>query len=660
MPETLPIDGNEAAARSAYALSEVIAIYPITPASNMGEWCDDQAAKGAKNIWGSVPAVVELQSEAGAAGAAHGAVTGGALTATFTASQGLLLKIPVLYKIAGELSPFVAHVAARSLATHALSIFGDHSDVMAARGAGLAMLASGSVQEAHDLAAVAHLAALESRIPFLHFFDGFRTSHEVHKIETLGEDDFRALVDEPAVRRLRARALDPERPALKGSSQNPDVFFQGREAANPFYFDCPEKTQAVMDRFAKRTGRAYRLFDYYGHPEAQRVIMLMGSGAGAAQEAADAINARGGRVGVLQVRLYRPFCAPALLRALPRTVRAVAALDRCKEPGAPGEPLFLDVATALQEAWAGGQTPWARMPRAINGRYGLASKEFTPAMAAAVFAELARGEPQPRFTVGIKDDVTRLSLDYESEFSTEAPETTRAVFFGLGADGTVGANKNTIKIIAQHSDLHAQGYFVYDSKKSGSLTVSHLRFGPKPIRSTYLIRQAQFVACHAPQLLERVDVLGLAAPGGTFLLNTSEPEKAFANLPREAQLALIDKKLAFYAIDAYILARAAGLGPRINTVMQVCFFEITKLLPGYLELVKAAIRKTYGGKSEELVERNFRVVEQALRHLRRVEVPARPDATRRRGVELPGSAPEFVRNFTRELMAGRGDELPVG
>jgi pyruvate-ferredoxin/flavodoxin oxidoreductase len=653
------IDGNEAVARSAYALSEVVAIYPITPASNMGEWCDDWAAKGRKNIWGTVPIVTEMQSEAGAAGAAHGAVSVGALGVTFTASQGLLLKVPVMYKIAGELTPFVLHVAARSVATHALSIFGDHSDVMAARGAGFALLSSGSVQESHDLAAVAHLATLDTRVPFLHFFDGFRTSHEVHKIDLLSEEDFKALIDEEAVRRHRERALNPERPTLKGSAQNPDVFFQAREACNPYYDVCAAKTQAVMDRFAKRTGRAYRLFDYHGHPEAERVIVLMGSGIGAVEEAVDALNARGEKTGVLKVRLYRPFDAQAFLKALPASVRSIAALDRCKEPGAGGEPLFLDAAALLQETWTSGRAPWSRMPRVIGGRYGLSSKEFTPAMAVSAFAELKKESPKPRFTVGIQDDVTRLSLDYDPSFSTEDPKTTRAVFFGLGADGTVGANKNSIKIIADGTDMHAQGYFVYDSKKSGSMTISHLRFGPKDIRGAYLVREAQFVACHAERLMDRVDVLGLAAPGATFLLNTTSPDKAFDSLPLEAQKAIIDKKLKFFVIDAYSVAKEAGLGPRINTVMQVCFFEITKLLPGYIDLIKSAVKKTYGGKSQDVVDRNFKAIDNALTNLRQVQVPERTTAVRRRMVELPQGAPEFVQKVTKAIMAGAGDDLPV-
>ncbi|MBI5244679.1 MAG: pyruvate:ferredoxin (flavodoxin) oxidoreductase [Elusimicrobia bacterium] len=659
MIEKEPIDGNEAVARSAYALSEVVAIYPITPASNMGEWCDDWAAKGKKNLWGTVPLVTEMQSEAGAAGAAHGAVSVGALGVTFTASQGLLLKIPVMYKIAGELTPFVLHVAARSVATHALSIFGDHSDVMCARGAGFALLASGSVQEAHDLAAIAHLATLQTRVPFLHFFDGFRTSHEVHKIELISDHDFRALIDEEAVRQHRARALNPDRPTLKGSAQNPDVFFQAREACNPWYDACAEKTQAVMDRFAKQAGRAYKLFDYVGSPDAERVAILMGSGVGAVEEAVEALNARGEKTGLIKVRLYRPFSAEAFLKALPKTVKSIAVLDRCKEPGAAGEPLFVDVASVLQEAWAGGSAPWQKMPRVINGRYGLSCKEFSPAMAAAVFAELKKDKPKTRFTVGINDDVTKLSLDYDPSFSTEDEKTTRAVFFGLGADGTVGANKNSIKIIADETDMHAQGYFVYDSKKSGSMTISHLRFGPKPIRSTYLVRQAQFVACHSEPLMDRVDVLGLAAPGSTFLLNTSYPDQAFDRLPIEAQQAIIDKKLKFYAINAYKVAEEAGLGPRINTVMQVCFFEITKLLPGYIALIKTAIQKTYGGKSRKIVDMNFKAVDNSLANLREVKVPAQPTTARKRVVELPKEAPEFVKKLTQAIMIGKGDDLPV-
>ncbi|HAH06318.1 MAG TPA: pyruvate:ferredoxin (flavodoxin) oxidoreductase [Elusimicrobia bacterium] len=657
MADKEPIDGNEAVARSAYALSEVAAIYPITPASNMGEWFDDWASKGHKNIWGTVPIVSELQSEAGAAGAAHGAVSVGALGATFTASQGLLLKVPVMYKVAGELTPMVLHVAARSVATHALSIFGDHSDVMCTRGTGFALLSSGSVQEAHDLAAIAHLATFETRIPFLHFFDGFRTSHEVHKIELLSQDDFKALVDDEAIRQHRARGLNPEHPTLKGSAQNPDVFFQAREACNPWYDACAAKTQAVMDKFAKRVGRAYHLFDYYGHKDADRVVILMGSGIGAVEEAVDALNAKGEKVGVLKVRLYRPFDARAFLKALPVSAKNIAVLDRCKEPGANSEPLFSDVATVLQEAFSSGELK--AMPRLLCGRYGLSSKEFAPSMAAAVFAELQKPEPKTRFTIGINDDVTKLSLSYDPAFSTEDAKTTRAVFFGLGADGTVGANKNSIKIIADETDMHAQGYFVYDSKKSGSMTISHLRFGSKPIRSTYLVREAQFVACHSEPLMSRVDVLGLAAPGATFLLNTTTPDKAFDSLPLEAQQAILSKKLKFYAIDAYSVAKDAGLGPRINTVMQVCFFEITKLLPGYMDLIKKTIQKTYGSKSQEIVSKNFKAVENTLKNLREVKVPAKPTATRTRVVELPKEAPEFIHKVTKAIMIGRGDDLPV-
>ncbi|MFA6028429.1 MAG: pyruvate:ferredoxin (flavodoxin) oxidoreductase [Elusimicrobiota bacterium] len=654
-----PLDGNEAVASAAYRLSEVISIYPITPSSNMGEWSDAWAAEKRTNIWGQIPNVTEMQSEAGAAGTAHGSVSVGALTTTFTASQGLLLKIPVMYKVAGELTPMVIHVSARAVAAHALSIFGDHSDVMAARATGYALLSSASVQEAHDLAAIAHAATLESRIPFLHFFDGFRTSHEVHKIEMLSDDVLRALVDDETVRAHRSRALSPDHPTLKGSAQNPDVFFQAREACNPFYDACPQKTQAVMDRFAKLTGRQYRLFDYYGDPNAERVIVLMGSGIGPVEEAVDALNAKGEKLGVLKVRLYRPFCAASFLKALPKSVKSIAVLDRTKEPGALGEPLFLDVVTVVQEAQSAGSAPWKAMPRIISGRYGLSSKEFTPAMAKAVFDELKKPQPKTRFSVGINDDVTKLSLAYEPSFTTEDPKTTRAVFFGLGADGTVGANKNTIKIIADETDLHAQGYFVYDSKKSGSMTVSHLRFGPKPIRSTYLVSEAPFVACHSEGLMERVDVLAVCAQGGTFLLNTTTPDKAFERLTAEAQKQIIDKKLKFYAIDAYSVAKEAGLGPRINTVMQVCYFELTKLLPDYMKLVKKGIEKTYGVKSQRLVDMNFKAVDNALANLREIKVPAKPTTERHRPETVSKKAPSFVREVTSVMMAGRGDELPV-
>ncbi len=646
------IDGNEAAARVAYALSEVIAIYPITPSSNMGESSDAWAAKRRPNLWGSVPSVVEMQSEAGAAGALHGAVSTGALATTFTSSQGLLLMIPVMYKVAGELTPVVFHVAARSVATHALSIFGDHSDVMAVRAAGLALLASGNVQEVTDLGAIAHAASLETRLPFVHFFDGFRTSHEILKIQTLTPEDLRALIDQRSISEHRRRALSPEHPTLKGSAQNPDAFFQAREACNPFYIAAPDKIQAVMDRFAKITGRAYKLFDYVGHPQADRVVVMMGSGTGATEEALEALNAQGAKTGLLKVRLYRPFDSQRFVAALPKTVKHIAVLDRTKEPGS-YEPLHLDILAALDEAWTG------LKPRVIGGRYGLSSKEYTPAMAAAVFAELLKEKPKNHFTVGIKDDVTHNSLDYDADFSTENPETQRAVFYGLGSDGTVGANKNSIKLIADNTPLHAQGYFVYDSKKAGSMTISHLRFGPKPIRASCLVSQAQFVACHQERLMENIDILQCALPGATFLLNCAEPATIWPRLPAHIQKAIVDKKLKFYALDAYKVAREAGLGPRINTVMQTCYFHITQLLPSFQDLIKSAIQKSYSSKGETVVAKNIKAVDTALAGLIEVKVPAGSIPAVKAKSMVPDHAPEFVRKVTAELMAYRGDDLPV-
>jgi pyruvate-ferredoxin/flavodoxin oxidoreductase len=657
-----PLDGNEAAARIAHLLSEVIAIYPITPSSPMGEWADAWSAAGQRNLWGVVPSVVEMQSEGGAAGALHGALTTGALATTFTSSQGLLLMIPNLFKIAGELTPAVIHVAARSIATHALSIFGDHSDVMAARSTGFALLASGSVQEVMDLAVVAHAATLTSRIPFLHFFDGFRTSHEIQKIAVLGAEDVRALIDEEGVWAHRARGLTPDHPSLRGTAQNPDVFFQAREAVNPFYAACPELVQQAMDRLAARTGRAYHLFDYVGHPQAERVLVLMGSGAGAAEEAVEALTGRGEKVGLLKVRLYRPFSARHFVAALPPTVRALAVLDRTKEPGATGEPLYLDVVAAVQEDWAGGDGAPAARPRVVGGRYGLSSKEFTPAMAAAVLQNIAAERPKNHFTIGIVDDVTGTSLPWDRSFETESPDTVRAVFYGLGSDGTVGANKNTIKIIAEETDLQAQGFFVYDSKKSGSITVSHLRFGPRPIRSTYLIGSAGFVACHQEVFLETLDVLGVAAEGAVFLLNTtSPPDQVWGRLPREAQETILQRHLRLYVIDAYKVAEEAGLGRRINTVMQTCFFLISGVLPPEraLRAIKDAIRATYGKKSEQLVAMNTAAVDAAAERLIQVPVPAAADATRTRRPIVPAEAPDFVRRTTAAILEGRGDLLPV-
>jgi pyruvate-ferredoxin/flavodoxin oxidoreductase len=656
----ITIDGNEAAASVAYRTNEVIAIYPITPSSNMGELADAWAVERRPNLWGTVPQVVEMQSEAGAAGTVHGALQGGALATTFTASQGLLLMIPNMYKIGGELTPFVMHVAARTLATHALSIFGDHSDVMACRQTGFAMLASGSVQEAQDFAAIAQAATLESRIPFLHFFDGFRTSHELAKIEELTDADLRALIDDSRVQDHRERALTPDRPVVRGTAQNPDTFFQAREAANVFYLSCPRIVQDVMERFAALTGRRYNLFDYTGHPQAERVVVLMGSGAETAEETADWLIARGEKVGVLRVRLFRPFSIGDFLAALPPTVRSLAVLDRTKEPGAVGDPLYLDVLAALREAREEGIH--APDPKVVAGRYGLSSKEFNPAMVKAVFDELSKDRPKNHFTVGIVDDVTFSSLPFASAFDIEPDDVVRAVFYGLGSDGTVGANKNSIKIIGEETDNHAQGYFVYDSKKAGAVTISHLRFGPRPIRSTYLIGRANFVACHQYDFLDRFDMLASAAPGAVFLLNAPYgPDAAWDHLPREAQEQILEKDLRFFVIDAYAVARAAGMGGRINTIMQTCFFAISGVLPRdeAIARIKEAIEKTYGKRGAEVVQRNFKVVDAAIAHLHEVPVPATATATRRRPPVVSAEAPDFVQKITSVMMAGKGDLLPV-
>ncbi len=663
MQESVTLDGNQAVAHVAYLASEVIAIYPITPASPMGEWADQWAAEGRPNLWGQVPLVVEMQSEGGAAGAVHGALQGGTLATSFTASQGLLLMLPNLYKIAGELSPLVVHVAARALATHALSIFGDHSDVMACRATGLALLASGSVQEAADLAAVAHAATLEGRVPFLHFFDGFRTSHEVNRVQLPGREVLSALGREAAREAHRLRALDPEHPVLRGTAQNPDVFFQGREAASPFHQRLPGVVERVMARLRELTWRAYRLFDYTCHPRAERVVVAMGSAAGTLAEVVEHLNARGARVGLVTVRLYRPFSPGHLLAALPGSVRALAVLDRTKEPGADGEPLFKDVLAALARAHARGRL--AAMPRVVGGRYGLGSKEFTPGMARAVFDELDRVEPRDGFTVGIHDDVGCTSLPFDPDFRPEAGEgNTRCVFYGLGSDGTVGANKNAIKIIAAETGLHAQGYFQYDSKKSGAVTVSHLRFGPRPIRSAYLIGpgEARFVACHQPALLGRYDILEPAAPGATFLLNSPlPPERVWAALPWAVRRQAAAKGLDLWVVDAYAIADAAGTGRRINTIMQVCFFALAGVMDPdrARQRVKEAVAATYGAKGEAVVAANLAAVDAALQGLRRVVVPADPGPGEADAPRVPGDAPEFVRTVTAPLLAGRGDGLPV-
>jgi pyruvate-ferredoxin/flavodoxin oxidoreductase len=649
------IDGNEAAASVAYRLSEVCCIYPITPSSPMAELADEWSSRHRENVWGTVPAVVEMQSEGGAAGALHGSLQSGALATTFTASQGLLLMIPNMYKIAGELTPAVLHVAARSLAAQGLSIFGDHSDVMAVRQTGFALLASASVQEAHDLALVAHAATLATRVPFVHFFDGFRTSHELNTIELLTDDDLRALVPEELVRAHRDRALSPERPFIRGTAQNPDVYFQARETVNPFYARVPGEVGDAMARLAERTGRRYQVVDYAGDPEAERVVVVMGSGAETAAETVAALNDGGERVGVATVRLYRPFPADALAAALPPTVRRIAVLDRTKEPGSYGEPLFLDVVAALAEARA-------EPPQIFGGRYGLSSKEFTPGMVAGVFAELAREEPRRRFTIGIKDDVSNSSLPYDSSLDIEPAETVRAIFFGLGSDGTVGANKNTIKILGAEEGLHAQGYFVYDSKKSGSQTVSHLRFGPQPIRAPYLVQRASFVGCHQFRLLDRVDVLGNAAEGATLLLNSPYPaDEVWDTLARPVQEEILARRIDVYAIDAGRIAREVGLAGRINVILQTCFFAISGVLPRdeAIGRIKDAVEKTYRRRGAEVVERNQAAVDRALEGLHRVPVPERATATRCLPDVVPEDAPAFVRTVTAAMLAGRGDELPV-
>jgi pyruvate-ferredoxin/flavodoxin oxidoreductase len=658
----IAVDGNEAAASVAHRVSEVIAIYPITPSSNMGEFSDEWSAHGQKNIWGTVPDVVEMQSEAGAAGAVHGALQGGALTTTFTASQGLLLMIPNMYKIAGELTPFTMHVAARSVAAHALSIFGDHSDVMACRQIGFALLASGSVQEAHDLALVAHAATLGTRVPFLHFFDGFRTSHEVRKIARLEDEDLRAMIGDELVAAHRERALTPDKPVLRGTAQNPDVFFQAREACNGYYLACPEVVEKAMARFAEQTGRAYNLFDYVGHPQAERVIVMMGSGAEVAHETVEHLVSRGEKVGVLKVRLFRPFSIRHFAQALPATVRAIAVLDRCKEPGSIGEPLYLDVVTAIREAREAGLSPLSVDPLVIGGRYGLSSKEFHPGHVKAVFDELVRREgPRNHFTVGIVDDVTHTSIEVDSDFDIEADERVRSVFFGLGADGTVGANKNSIKIIGEETENDAQGYFVYDSKKSGAVTISHLRFGPGPIRSSYLIRKASFVACHQFGFLEKYDMLDYAVPGGTFLLNSPYPkDEVWRNLPRKVQEQVVEKKLKLYAIDAYKVAEETGMGSRINSIMQTCFFAISGVLPRdeAIAQIKKAIEKTYGKKGAEVVKRNFASVDATLENLHEIPV-GQPTGTIRMRPTVPEAAPDFVQRVQAVIIEGKGDLLPV-
>jgi pyruvate-ferredoxin/flavodoxin oxidoreductase len=654
------IDGNEAAAYVAHKVSEVIAIYPITPSSPMGEWADLWASEGVPNIWGTVPLVQEMQSEGGAAGAVHGALQTGALTTTFTASQGLLLMIPNMFKIAGELTSTVFHVSARSVACQALSIFGDHSDVMAVRSTGFALLASASIQEIMDFALIAHAATLESRVPFLHFFDGFRSSHEVQKIEQLTDDDLRHMINDQLVYAHRSRAMSPDRPVLRGTAQNPDVYFQARETVNPFYAACPDIVQTVMDKFAKLTGRQYRLFEYYGAKDAQKVIVIMTSGAEACHETVDHLTKRGEKVGVLKVRLYRPFSAQHFINALPASVRTIAVLDRTKEPGSGGEPLYLDVVNALHEMRQEGK--FSGNPKVVNGRYGLSSKEFTSAMVKGVFDELGKTNPKNHFTVGIQDDLSHTSIDYDPAFTTEDEQGVEAVFFGLGSDGTVGANKNSIKIIGEETPNYAQGYFVYDSKKAGSVTVSHLRFGPNPIHSTYLVSRANFVGCHQFVFLEKYDVLKNIKDGGVFLLNSPfGPDQVWDNIPREVQKQVIDKKLKFYVIDGYHVAKETGMGVRINTIMQTCFFAISGVLPREeaIKCIKDSIKKAYGRKGEEIVKKNYAAVDQTLANLFEVKYPSKVTSTIERPPVVPQHAPEFVKKLTAEIMAGRGDEIPV-
>ncbi len=653
------LDGNEAAASVAYRLSEVVAIYPITPSSPMAEWADQWLSEGKKNIWGGLPIVEELQSEGGAAGALHGALQAGAFGTTFTASQGLLLMIPNMFKIAGELTPATMHVTARTLATHALSIFGDHSDVMACRSTGWAMLCSNSVQEVADLALVAQIATLESRIPFIHFFDGFRTSHEVGKILPISDETIRALLDDKYIIQYRQNALSPDRPIIRGTAQNPDVFFQAREACNPFHAAVPGIVQSVMDRFAKQTGRAYHLFDYTGAPDAERVIIMMGSGAEAADEAIDVLTKQGEKIGLLKVRLYRPFDVKAFIAALPKTVKSIAVLDRCKEPGSTGEPLYQDIVTVLSEYAA--SLPFAK-PSIIGGRYGLSSKEFTPAMVKGIFDELKKPSPKNHFTIGIDDDVTHTSLSYDPSFSTEDPKTVRALFYGLGSDGTVGANKNSIKIIGSETPNFAQGYFVYDSKKSGSMTTSHLRFGPNPIKSSYLITRASFVACHNFSFLEKMNVLEAAMPGAVFLLNSPySAVEVWDKLPKTTQQEMLAKKIEFYVIDGYKVAREAGMGTRINTIMQTCFFAISGVLPreDAIAQIKKAIYKTYGKRGEAVVQKNYAAVDAALAHLEKVELPTAVSSDFDLIPSISSSAPEFVRGVLGQIAAGHGDLLPV-
>lgn len=659
--EKVTIDGNEAAAYVAFHTNEVIAIYPITPSSPMGEWCDAWAAENKLNLWGDVPIVSELQSEGGASGSVHGALQAGALTTTFTASQGLLLMIPNMFKIAGELTSTVFHVSARSIAAQALSIFGDHSDVMATRSTGFALLCSNSVQEVQDFALISQAATLEARVPFIHFFDGFRTSHEVVKIEQLTQDDMRKMMNDNLILEHRKRGLTPDNPVLRGTAQNPDVYFQGRETVNPFYIKCPSIVQNQMDEFAKLTGRQYKLFDYVGAKDAERIIILMGSGAEAAEETVNYLLNKEEKVGIVKVRLYRPFSIDHLIEALPKTTKAIAVLDRTKEPGSPGEPLYLDVVNALSEKFVDGELPF-NYPKIIGGRYGLSSKEFTPAMVISLFNELKKAKPKNHFTLGIIDDVTNTSLDFDPNFSIELPETFRGKFYGLGADGTVGANKNSIKIIGEGTDYFAQGYFVYDSKKSGSTTVSHLRFGPKEIKSTYLISKTNFIACHQQVFLEKMDMLKDAEEGATFLLNTkATADEAWDTLPEVTQKYLIERKMKFFVIDAYKVAEQVGLGGRINSIMQTCFFAISKIFAKEeaIQLIKNAIKKTYGAKGDKIVQMNWDAVDRTIEFLHEVKIPEKITSNLALQPPIVGDAPDFVKEVTARIISGDGDNLPV-
>jgi pyruvate-ferredoxin/flavodoxin oxidoreductase len=658
------MDGNEAVAYVAYRLNEVIAIYPITPSSAMGEHADAWSAARIPNLWGTVPTVMEMQSEGGAAGAVHGALTSGSLTTTFTASQGLLLMIPNMYKISGELTSTVFHVSARSLAAQALSIFGDHSDIAAVRSTGFALLASRSVQEAHDMAVIAQAATLKSRIPFMHFFDGFRTSHEVNKVEILNDEDFKAMIDDSLIFEHRKRGLTPDRPVIRGTAQNPDVYFQARETVNPFYEKCPAITQAAMDKFAALTGHSYHLFDYAGAPDAKRVIVIMASGAETTEETVNYLTAKGEKVGVVTVHLYRPFSTSHFMAALPATVESIAVLDRSKDPGADGEPLYKDIATAIHEGLAMGIAPFKKTPILVGGRYGLSSKEFTPGMVKGIFDELKKASPKNSFTIGINDDVSHSSLDYDEHFSIAADDVVRCVFFGLGSDGTVGANKNSTKIIGEEGNNFAQGYFVYDSKKSGTITESHLRFGPRPIKAPYLVGKgdANFIACHQFSFLEKYDMLKYAKPGGVFLLNSIfGKDETWNNIPREVQEAIIEKKLKFYVIDAYEVAKATGMGVRINTIMQTCFFAISGILPRdeAIAEIKKYIKKTYGKRGEAVVNQNYAAVDSSLENLFEVKVPEKADGKIRMAKPVPDAAPLFVKDVLGKMIAQNGDSLPV-